>query len=370
MLELEKVVAALDRGDLRAATQLLKPLMQRYPHDPWVRFYAGRLYEASGKLPAAEAIYRQMLRETASPKLALQARQGLGRISTSEQRRRQQALDEARSHPVNAELGFMVLEPVVASQRQAIAQSFAQIMNLDPYTVRMTLPSRSWQLYRTGPIGELRVFVNELQQASIGAFCASLGEIQKVQVLRVHYLKAVSPTATIVCQSADDQIGSLEFSWHEVAQQVIGRLPIFEEVFDLGVRGKPQRKRRTLDYVQCFDLHLPDRNLILRFCDQTYQFQCGVEITPVDAPAANPGQSTVRISWNYLVGYLQQQLPQTPVMANFTAFGETTLDHQVPLDQVRSYLDLERRIETHWDSAFQLYSTLAYLKAFANSAQP
>lgn len=77
---LDQVAAALDRHDYLTAAQLLRQLVQRSPHDPWVRFYMGRWREVRGNWDAAEAIYRRLLQETHNPKLALDARQGLQRL--------------------------------------------------------------------------------------------------------------------------------------------------------------------------------------------------------------------------------------------------------------------------------------------------
>ncbi|NJN49001.1 MAG: tetratricopeptide repeat protein, partial [Alkalinema sp. RL_2_19] len=89
---LDQVAQALDHKDYRSATQLLKVLWQEVPDNPWVQIYRARLYEAAKKFDPAETIYRHLLRDAISPKVALQARQGLQRIQATAQAQRQAAL--------------------------------------------------------------------------------------------------------------------------------------------------------------------------------------------------------------------------------------------------------------------------------------
>jgi hypothetical protein len=359
---IEQIAAAIDRQDYRRAAQLTEALLAKSPKHPWGLFYVGRLHELNGREEAAETLYRQLLQETAIPKVALQARQGLQRLEISQQTRRKQAIADATRDPANASLGFFILEPVAGDDRPTVVQNFARIMKLDPHNVRMTLPSKGWQLYRTGAIGELQVYQQELQAAKIPAFCASLAAIADIQIYRIDYIADVLPDVTVMCRNADDQRGSFSFHWSEITQRVDGQVPVFEQVIDLGAWGKLERKERTQDYIQFCDLHLHHRRCILRFCDHTYQFQDGVVIQPTSD--TTPGyQTTTRIGWNNLLGYFKQQLPNIPSYANFRAFGETTADHCVHLSKLKTNIDLTRKIDTHWDAAFHLYSTLAYLKA-------
>jgi thioredoxin-like negative regulator of GroEL len=152
--------------------------VQQEPKNPLVRLYVGRLHEATGKLEAAETVYRQLLQDTTNPKIMAQARQGLGRVEAMEREQRQQALAQATADPRSTELGVLVLEPITAEAKQVAAQKFARIMQLDPYSARLQLPTRGWRLYRTGPVGELQFYVSSLRDADIPCFAASLADIQ------------------------------------------------------------------------------------------------------------------------------------------------------------------------------------------------
>jgi hypothetical protein len=359
---IEQIAAAIDSQDYRHAAHLTEMLLAKSPQHPWGLFYVGRLHEVNGRNAAAEAVYRQLLQETTIPKVALQARQSLQRLELTQQTRRKQAIADATRDPSNATLGFFIVEPITGEARIAAAQNFARIMKLDPYGVRLILPSKGWQLYRTGAIGELQVYQQELQAAEIPAFCASLETINAIPVYRIDYIADITPDVIVMCRNADNQQGSFRFHWSEVSQRVSGQVPVFEKVLDRGVWGKLERKERTQDYVQFYDLHLHSRRCILRLCDHTYQFQDGVAL-PLGRASVPDRQATARIAWNHLLSYLGQTLAHTIILDNFRAFGETTIDHRTPLSKLKSNIDLTRKIDTHWDAAFQLYSALAFLKA-------
>jgi tetratricopeptide (TPR) repeat protein len=359
---IDQVAAAFERGDYKAAAKLLKPLFQQSPEDPWVQLYVGRLQEACHKPDGAERTYRQLLRETANPKVAIQARQGLQRLEAAAQEQRQTAIAQATADPENNGAGFLVLEPVTGDDRAKAVQSFARVMKLDPYTARLQLPSRSWRLYRTGAIGELQVYGQELLQAGIPVFWRSLDELKKIRVFRVQYMQSVSPQAIVVCQNEADQLGSLAFDWSEVANRVDGMLPIFEDVVDINAWKKLQRKEQTRDYAQVCDLHLPERNCILRFCDNTYDFQQGVVFYAPQEAGAGLVQATKRINWNHLLSYVDRHTKTASAWSGFTAFAETALEHLDLVSQFPSHIDLFRKEETNWDRALQLYSSLVFLK--------
>ena len=355
---IEQIAAAFERKDYRTATELLKQFLKESPQNPWGQFYWGRLHEVSGKLEAAAIVYRQLLRGTTNAKIVTQARLGLQRLEAEEQEQRQRAIAQATADPSNAEVGVLVLEPVASDIRTVAAQKFAQIMQIDPYTARLQVPTRGWRLYRTGPIGELRFLGQNLRSAGVPCFWAILAEIQKIRVFQVSYFQSATPQAVVVCQNEQGQLGSVTFNWSEVTQRVPGLLPIFEQVVDLDHRGKLKRKTQTQDYAQFCDLHLPQRRCILRLHDQGYQFQRGVEIAP------KPGQTTTRINWNSLLSFLDQQLPQARVWSDFTSFASTVLDQTELLGRIKSHIHVFRRNETSWDPAFHLYSGLVFGEIF------
>jgi hypothetical protein len=117
-----------------------------------------------------------------------QAREGLRRLKSA------QAVRAVATSPTSpAGTGFLVLEPIATEIRQSVAQSFAQIMNIDPYTARLILPSRGWKLYRVGAIGEIQGYTQALRRSGVPAFCGSLEAIQKIRMFRVQYFEAASP---------------------------------------------------------------------------------------------------------------------------------------------------------------------------------
>lgn len=357
---LDDLIAAFERQDYKTAARLVKQLLHQSPRDPWGLLYAGKLQEVSRKWDLAEKAYRKLLRDTTNPKIAMQARQGLERLETLAKERRRDAIAQATSDAGSMGTGFLILESVPTERRTETAQKLAQIMKLDPYTARLQIPSRGWRLYRTGAIGELQLYKQELLSAGIPTFCFPLDAIQKIHVFRVQYLQRVSPQPTIVCQNEVGQMGSLSFNWSEVTQCVKGLLPIFEDVVDVGVWNKLKWKEQTQDYAQVYDLHIPDRQCIIRLCDNTYEFQKGV-IFQGDAPSDQGlTQTTTRINWNHLVEFFDQTLNK-PVWSDFTPFAETALDQLDLVDNLDAHINLLRKAETTWDPAFHLYSSLVFL---------
>jgi len=367
---IDEVADALKCKEYKTAARLLKQLLRDEPDNPWVRLYLGRLYEETNKLEAAEDNYRQLLKNTTNPKIMSQARQGLGRLQAREQEQRQQALAQATATPGSQELGVFVLEAVATEVKQAAAQKFAQIMQLDPYSARLQLPSRGWRLYRTGAVGKLEFYASSLRQAEIPCFCAALADIRKINVFSLNYFSEISyEGTTVVCRNSEEQLGSLTFNWSEVSQRVEGLLPLFEEVVDMDVRRKLQRKTKTLDYAQFCDLHLSSRNCIIRLCDRHYQFQQGIALDSLNSHSKSKGlpeltlkQGTTRSKWNSLLEFLNGKLPELPIWSDFTTFANTAIDYPDMLGHLPSCINLSRWEPTPWDPAFQLYSGLVFLK--------
>lgn len=353
---LDQVAAAFDRKDYQTAAKLVKQLLKESPDNPWVQLYVARLYEVSGKRIDAEKVYRQLLQNTTNAKIVTQARSCLQRLQEIAKEERLRAIASATSDPNNTEAGVLVLEPISNELKTTAAQKFAQIMQLDAYSARLLLPSRGWRLYRTGAVGELKFYGEQLNKAEIPCFWTTIADIQKIQVFQVSHFQA-NASATVVCRNQNNTLGSLTFDWSEVKARVMGLLPIFEEVVDLDARRKLERKTKTQDYAQFCDLHLPARSCILRLYDGGYQFQQGLQISPQNS------QNTIRINWNNLLSWIQQQTPQVKVWSDFTPFGETVLDQTEMLGQIQSHIHLFRREKTNWDPAFHLYSGLVFVKS-------
>lgn len=379
MTDINQIAAALEGKDYKQAAQLIKQLQKESPENPWVQYYIARYYELTNNLEKAQTTYKQILRDITNPKIVSQTRQGIQRIETAQQNLRQQAIQTAKNDPSNLEPGLLILEPVSPEKKAAAVQNISRIFKIDAYTTRMQIQSRGWRLYKTGPIGELRIYGQELLNAGIPVFWATLSDIQKIQIFRVQHFQSLSSPA-VVCKDKLDRLGAIEFNWSEVTQRVEGLLPMFIEIMDYSPhRRKDQFRHREIrqDYAQICDLHIPSRNCILRISDQSYEFQQGVDFTQIsaDIPAlAHPKnqksrsqksqqipQSTTRINWNRLLEILDQQLDVT-VWSEFTSFAETAIDYTQMLSKIESHVEVERKSETPWDPAFQLYSGLAFLR--------
>ncbi|MEG4575830.1 tetratricopeptide repeat protein [Microcoleus sp. N3A4] len=379
MTDINQIAAALDGKEYKQAAQLIKQLQKESPENPWVQYYIGRYYELTNNLEKAQTTYKQILRDITNPKIVSQTRQGIQRIEIAQQNLRQQAIETAKNDPSNLEPGLLILEPVSPENKAAAVQNISRIFKIDAYTTRMQIQSRGWRLYKTGPIAELRIYGKEILNAGIPVFWATLADIQKIQIFRVQHFQSLSSPA-VVCKDRLDRLGAIEFNWSEVTQRVEGLLPMFIEVMDYSPNRRTEQFRHReirQDYAQICDLHIPSRNCILRICDQSYEFQQGVDFTKASADiptSPNPKhktsrvknaqqipQSTTRINWNHLLEIFDRQLDIT-VWSEFTPFAETVLDYTNMLSKIESHIEVDRKSETPWDSAFQLYSGLAFLR--------
>ncbi|MEM9541864.1 MAG: tetratricopeptide repeat protein [Cyanobacteria bacterium P01_E01_bin.42] len=359
---LDRIAEAIKRQDYRLAAKLLKPLIQTDSKNPWVRFYAGRIKEGLGKREEAERIYLYLLPKTTNPKLMSQIRQGIARLEAAARSQKEQAISESLAGEGGDKLGVLILEPIDPEARQEAAKAFGKIMNMDAYTARLRLPVRGWRLYRPGKIGELDYYVSRLQQVNIPSFCQPLSPIDAIEVLEVHYFQTLEPRVRIRCQNQDGQEGGFDFNWGEVTQRIIGRIPLFESVVVWDARRNIKRKTQKQDSVPFCDLHLGDRNCILRFCDRTYQFQQGITFAakPTSLPLGE--RDTASKNWHYLTQFLDEALGDRPLHDNFNIFAETAIDFRETLDRMALRIDLERRKPSLWDRAFQLYSGLHFFR--------
>ncbi|ACK65361.1 conserved hypothetical protein [Rippkaea orientalis PCC 8801] len=361
----EPINDAIHSQDYAKAHQLLQELTQEEADNPWIGFYTARLQELEGDLTAANEGYHQLLPNVVNPKLIAQIRQGLQRITEQQEAQRQAALDRAMQGSDSQQMGMLILEPIAPELKQAAAQKFGQIMEIDAYSARLQLPSRSWRLYRTGALGKLRFYAEKLRQAEIPCFTVAVGDITPLNVYNVLYIQGINSQVTVVYEVQKGQRDILTFQWSDIAQRVTGMLPIFEECVDIGVGRKLERKTETLDYAKFCDLHLPQSQSIIRFCDQTYHFLDGISFS--ETQQVTDGRATAYDSWNHLIEFMNQQLPNTSIWSEFTPFGESAIEFQELLKLINSHIDLLRWEETPWDAAFQLYSGLAFIKAFKSS---
>jgi Tetratricopeptide repeat len=357
---LDQVAQALDTKDYRTATHLLKTLWQEMPENPWVQIYRARLYEAADKGDQAETIYRHLLKDVTNAKIALQARQGLQRLQDSDKAQRQSALAAAQANTPDGDApGLLILEAIPPNDRQIAAQHMAKVMQLDPYSARMQIPNRGWKLYRTGNLGELQFYGEQIRSGNIPVFWVATENIKSVPVFQVKSIQEFEPAASIICENPAGQLGELSFKWSEVTQRVDGALPIFENVIDTDILREGTRrmkKEETRDYVRVTDLHLPQRECILRFSDRTYDFHAGLVFTAEGKLDA----INTRVQWNSLIDFLQRQRPDIPVWNDFSPFAEGVMDYPGLLEQIKPQIHFYEQGNNLWPSAFQLYSSLAF----------
>jgi hypothetical protein len=378
---LEQAADALNRQDYKTAGKLIAVLIADQPDDHQVQLYAAKLQEATNKLDNALDIYRLLLQHALDRKITLEARQGIGRIEAIQAQIQANAIACARAGiEDNTEPGFLILEPMSQEQKQIVIERFAAIMNIDPYSARLQLPSRGWRLYRIGTLGELEFYRDQFLQAGIPCFCVAQKDTQQMYTFNVSHFQSFHPKATIVCTDDRSELRTFNFNWSEVTQIVTGMLPIFEEVMEIDARNRTQRKPRILDYVHICDLQLRDRRSIFRLCAQTYDFcdykqlitQNRTQFTgdlstqlSGDLSGLLNGQkipSTSRDNWKNLISQIHEQVTEIPTQANFTPFAETAIGYTELLGHINPHLELLRRADSHWDRAFHLYSTISMCK--------
>jgi hypothetical protein len=374
---LEQAADALNRQDYKTAAKLIATLVAQQPDDHQVQLYDAQLQEATNKLDNALEIYRLLLQHAVNLKITTEARQGIERIEQIQSKIQANALACARAGiEDNTEPGFLLLEPIDPDRKQAVVTRFAKIMEIDPYSARLQLPTRAWRLYRLGTMGELEFYHNQLQQAEIPSFCVSQQATQQFFVFRVNYFQSFYPQASIVCTDDRAELRTFNFNWSEVTQIAMGMLPIFEEVMEIDARNRTYRKPKILDYVHVCDLQLRGRRSIFRLCSQTYDFcdykqliaqnrQLTGELSSQlsgDLSGLLNGQripTTNRDNWKNLIAQIREQVGDTNILSEFTPFAETAIGYPELLAHIHPHLELLRRADSLWDRAFQLYSTLS-----------
>lgn len=361
-----EVMTALDQGDYAKAAALLHPLPK---DDPKVIFCTARLELATERWEAADANFRQILRLNCGPKIAQAARQGLLDIEKNRQEKREAAIAQISHDPNSEKRAVLVLEGVPNQDTKTeFARKLAHVLKLDPYVARLLIPSRGWRLLRVGTLGELKVYSEELRAAGIPLFCLPIDPINQIQVLEVRYIEALQPQPQVICTSTlQPEPFSFPFAWSEVDQRVEGLIPIFEAVVDRNQRGKIIHKEQVQDHAQCCDLHLVKKNIILRFYRGCYQFNRGIDLSPPQnthpqGVTLQMDQNTSWANWRQLTALWNHARPGLTTWNEFTSFAETSFDFKEPLEGVTPRINLFRREDSYWDTAFMVYSGLAFLR--------
>ncbi len=375
-----QVATALAANDYQQVARLLKQWQQHEPQNPSLRLYAAKLQEQTRRLDVAESNYKKLLQQITHRKIIAQARAGIDRIHQMRANERQAALAKARAVEDGQAISILAIASPSPSHRAQAVQGFAQVFNLDAYTARMKVPNSGFRIYRVGGWGELNYFQKRLTTYQTPAFCVKASDIKALQTLQVLYFESLLPQPTVICKNAAKQLGRpsfsrLSFNWAEVSQQVRGQLPIFEQVVDLGSRGRTVHKQKVQDYAQVVDLHLPEREIVLRLCDRFYQYQKGVSLT-------SSAEINSRIQWNQLTTTVrsaikpaaieqsatEQMNPNSAKNNGFTHFGKGALEFINLLPAIHPNLDIDRRVPSDWDFAFHLYSSLSYFSCATHTS--
>ncbi len=354
---LEDISQAFNQEDFQKAKKLLEQFSQQQGDNPWVQYYHARLEETDRDLDKAEQSYRRILRDTnnPNPKLISKIRSGIDRISKIRSEQKEKELDQFKAIPNSDELAVLILEPVASEDKKIAAQKLAQITQIDVYSARMQIPSRCWRIYRSGNLGELSYYTSRLQDASIPCFCVGIKSIEQLRVYQAKYINSVSPQIVLVCENDLEQEEEVTFAWEEVSNRVEGFIPLLEDLVNVSSKGELERKTKTLDYAQFCDLHLLERNLIVRFSDHTYKFEQGVNFLLDEKTASG--------KWKNLTKFFAQNTSDVSLWSDFTLFGEGAVEFPEMLKQINSHIHLFGRDETAWNVAFHLYSGLVFLRS-------
>ncbi len=353
----EDIASAIARQDYTKALELINDIKSDYPDHPWLTFYSAQVEVVRGNYNSAQQIYQGILKDSINRKLISQTREALRDLEKMQNQEMQAALNSALSQPRGQETAVLILSAIATEKKKQAAQLLGKIFSLDPYNARLQLPSRGWRLFRTGRMGELLYYSQILQQAEIPNFCVPLNDLETLNVFQVQYLHSEGETVSARCATSSAQEGTLTFQWSQVKQRVEGRVPIFEQISFKDARGRKRWKTEVLDYVQFCDLQIPQRQAILRLCDQQYQFQ---QSSPL-SDKIKKGE-TLRRNWVELLKYFDQKLPNSPCWNQFTPFGEGAIAFPETLKRISPHIHLKRRYESSWDEAFQLYSGLVFFK--------
>ncbi|PSN14395.1 cyclic nucleotide-binding protein [filamentous cyanobacterium CCT1] len=353
------VFAALGAQQLTQAARLIKQWQQKTPQDPWLKLAMGQYWEAKDELEKAQITYTRLLQSTANTKVLVGARDGVQRVRDRLAQRREHDLSAAKQQSGATGAAVLVLEPVTGDRREASAQSLARVMQIDAYTARTRLPSKHWRLLRVGAAGELQYFCERLQAEGTPACWATAEQIKGLPVFRVQAIQAIEPQLTVICQNDAGQQGTIQLSWGEITQWVVGQLPIYESVVDLDARGKLKRREATQDYGEVIDWHLHQRGCVLRFCDRTYKYRDAIPLPPA---ATFPSPLIAATAWKAMKAYFEDCIVPGPI-TDFSGFGESALDLIELLPPFKAHVDLARSLPSSWDGAFHLYSSLRFLAA-------
>ncbi|MBL1210090.1 tetratricopeptide repeat protein [Geminocystis sp. GBBB08] len=352
----EEVNLAINNENYTKAKEILKKL-EKDNNSLWIKYYHSLILEKEGNLKEAESNYRQTIKDSIypEPNLIKLIRDGIERIVKIYHQEKEEKFNQFKTIENSEDLAVLVLEPVTLDDKKILAPKLANIINIDNYTATLQIPTRSWRLYKTGNLGELNYWQSEFSQVNIPCFCERIKNINKIEVYQVKYIIQDDDEVIILGDDDDEKEQEIIFKWGDINNKVQGLIPIFELILHLDARSKPQKKKSILDYRQFYDLHLLSQNLILRFSDNFYKFDQGLNITNQEKTSKKKRQ--------VLVHFFAEKLSDKPLWSDFTLFAQGVILFPEMLKQVDSHINLFHREENIWDEAFQLYSGLIFLQS-------
>ncbi len=359
-LEIEK---AIDSQNYELAQNIIEKLNNQNVDKLWLRYYQALILEKQDKLTEAETNYRQIIKDSVypDPKLISLVRNGIERIIkikktqlAIEKDERETKKKQFISNENNKELALLVLENVSLEQKKILAPALAKVMEIDRYTATLTIPTRSWRVYKTGTKDELDYYQSELDNIGLPCICYSINKVNETVVIQVKYVEYDRNNLVVYYQDNQEIEQVLKIDYNQINSCVSGMIPLFELTVNVGKQSKIIKKKSTLDYVGFYDLHLNNKQTIFRLNDRAYQFS--------QDKSLNQNTTTTKQKWQELQDILETKIKPEKVWSNFTLFGESVTQFPEMLKQVKSNVELFRREESLWDEAFQLYSSLILLQ--------
>jgi hypothetical protein len=340
--QLEQQLATENYG---AALETAQTLGQQFPQELQVKLAIARVHSAMGAVVAAEELYRQVMRESAQPKVLAEARRGLQVLEDREQAARQQRVTQLLAAGQGQGNGFLALLPVTPELRDRAVAKVARLFRTDMYTAKFRVPLRSLKIIRTGMAAQMLVFAEEFTAEGIPALAVDLGMVAQVRVFVVQELHPMGMDRVRVASRRGE---ILELSWAEVRGRVYGVLPTYGEVVDVDAKRQLIRREGLLDRVRFCDLHVPAQKLVVRLHDNGFQFAAGVGL---DLPAA----LTIQERWRSLMDWLGNKVPHAAVYDDLGDFADMAKGFPDLLPE-EPYVDLLRLKPSVMDACFHLYS--------------
>jgi hypothetical protein len=216
----------------------------------------------------------------------------------------------------------------------------------------------------------MQAYGEELQSYGIGTIWLSLDKISQIPIYKVEYF-----SHNQINHNGEPQVRAIAntdeiaFAPQNVITRVEGILPTFGEVVVVDAKHKLARKEQILDRVHICDLHLQsyslngkpisDRGCILRFHDNHYRFEVGLQLLVKRSLEHIP--PTVQEHWTELSKWLDRTILNVKIASDFQSFAEMSMSYPEFLQAIEeTHIKLDRLKPSLWDNCFQLYSSTIF----------